>query len=66
MIDDLKFRLNDFCIICYWSIVGSDINILVIVYIILLEVGYFVRYVIGVLIIILVCRECYLILRLSY
>ena len=66
MIDDLKSRLNDPCITCHWSTVGSDTNTSATVHITSPEVGHLARYVIGVLIITLACRECHLILRLSY
>lgn len=66
VIDDLKSRLNDPCITCHWSTVGSDTNTSATVHITSPEVGHLARYVIGVLIITLACRECHLILRLSY
>lgn len=66
MIDDLKSRLNDPCITCHWSTVGSDTNTSATVHITSPEVGHLARYVIGVLIITLACRECHLIPSQGY
>lgn len=43
VIDDLKSRLNDPCITCHWSIVGSDTNTSATVHITSPEVGHLAR-----------------------